>query len=143
MTLPIIKYGDPILRQKGEIVGEITPEIKNLVAHMFDTMYVNNGVGLSAHQVGKAIQLMVIDTKIHIPMVLINPTIKPLSEACMMIEGCLSFPDKQISISRPERIEVTALNLDGQSLTFECGEMLARVIQHEYDHLQGKLFIDY
>jgi peptide deformylase len=161
MKLPVVKYGHPVLRQKGARIEKITPEIEKLIADMFDTMYDAKGVGLAAQQVGKALQLTVIDIREAterpstleldgqpadptslMPLALINPEWKPVNEPAAGAEGCLSFPEIYADISRPETIDVTALNAQGEKIGFRCGGLLARAIQHEYDHLHGVLFID-
>jgi peptide deformylase len=161
MILEITKYGNPVLRQKGAPVEKITPEIKKLIADMFETMREKNGVGLAAQQVGRALQLTVIDVRDAkdrpstlelkgkpadmddiMPLVLINPEIKPLGEPAVSGEGCLSFPEIYAEISRPESVEVKALNEKGKPIEFRAGGLLARAIQHETDHLNGILFID-
>lgn len=161
MILPVTKYGNPVLRQKGARIEKITPEIKQLIADMFETMHENHGVGLAAQQVGHALQLTVIDvtdatdrpstleldgqpaevTKI-MPLVLINPEITPVSEPVKGNEGCLSFPEIFGEISRPETVDVRAMNEHGKIIQFRCGGLLARAVQHEADHLNGILFID-
>ena len=161
MILEIIKYGHPVLRQKGAAIEKITPEIKRLIADMFETMRDRHGVGLAAQQVGRAIQLTVIDvrevtdrpstlelkgepadpTEI-MPLVLINPVIKPFGEPVAAGEGCLSFPEIYAEVARPGEVEVTALNEKLKPIEFRAGGLLSRVIQHEMDHLNGILFID-
>lgn len=159
--LQVVKYGDPVLRQKGERVEKITPEIKELIAEMFETMKAARGVGLAAQQVGRALQLCIIDVReatdrpstleldgkeadpnAFMPLTLINPTFTTKGEPVEGPEGCLSFPEIYSDISRPPQIEVKATNEKGEPLHFKCGGLLARAIQHEYDHLQGILFID-
>lgn len=161
MILEIVKYGSPVLRQKGARIEKITPEIKQLIADMFETMKENNGVGLAAQQVGVAKQLAVIDVrevKEHpstlelagkpadvagfMPLVLINPEITPVSEPVLGGEGCLSFPEIFAEISRPETVDVKALDAKGKPIAFRCSGLLARSVQHETDHLNGILFID-
>jgi len=161
MVLPIVKYGDPALRQKGARIEKITPEIKELIANMFDTMKAARGVGLAAQQVGVALQLCVIDIRevtdrpstlelngkssdpnAFMPLALVNPTFKTFGDPVAGPEGCLSFPEIYADISRPPEIEVSASNEKGEPLEFRCGGLLARAIQHEHDHLQGILFID-
>src|SRR5258707_10730046 len=161
MILTVTKYGNPILRKKGEKIGAITPEIKKLVADMFDTMHASKGVGLAAQQVGHALQLTVIDVRgvtdrpstlelsgkvasvaDFMPLVLINPQFKPCGEPVAGPEGCLSFPEIYGDITRPESIDVTATNESGARLEFHCGGLLARAGQHEHDHLQGLLCSD-
>ncbi len=161
MILPVLKYGHPMLRQKGVRIERITPEIKKLVADMLETMRAARGVGLAAQQVGYALQLTVIDVceaterpstlhwhgqpaDVHafMPVVLLNPQLKPGGEPATGPEGCLSFPEMYADITRPESVNVKALNERGEWIAFRCGGLLSRAIQHEYDHLQGILFID-
>src|SRR3954463_14125895 len=161
MVLQVVHYGDPILRRKGARVEKITPEIKELIDDMFETMKAARGVGLAAQQVGRALQLCVIDIReitdrprtlklagkvsdpiSFMPLTLINPTFTQHGEAVAGPEGCLSFPEIYADIERPPEIDVTAQNEKGQMVRFYCGGLLARAIQHEYDHLQGILFID-
>ena len=161
MKLDIRKYGDPVLRQKGARIEKITPEIKKLVADMFDTMYDARGVGLAAQQVGHALQLTVIDVRgikdrpslmringktvdpeAHMPLVLINPELKLSGDAFTGPEGCLSFPEIFADITRPGEIEVSAVDEKGHKISFHAGGLLAKAVQHECDHLNGILFID-
>ena len=161
MILDVVKYGHPALRQKGGRIEKVTPEIKKLVADMFETMHVNHGIGLAAQQVGQALQLAVFDVREvkdrpslleldgkpadvneFMPLVLINPEIKPGGEPATGGEGCLSFPEIFAEITRPESVDVKALNQKGKPVEFRCGGLLARAIQHEVDHLNGILFID-
>ena len=161
MILEIVKYGQPVLRQKGARIETITPEIKKLIADMFETMEENHGVGLAAQQVGAAKQLTVIDVRAVtdrpstleldgqpadpadiMPLVLINPEVTPVGEPAMGGEGCLSFPEIFAEIARPESVAVKALNETGKVIEFRCGGLLARAVQHETDHLNGILFID-
>jgi peptide deformylase len=162
MILEIVKYGNPVLRQKGAKIESITPEIKKLIADMFETMEANHGVGLAAQQIGHALQLTVIDVRAAqkerpstleldgkpadiseiMPLTLINPVVTPVAEKAEGSEGCLSFPEIFGEINRPESVEVTALNEKGKPISFRCGGLLARAVQHETDHLNGILFID-
>lgn len=161
MILPVVKFGTPVLRQKGKKVESITPTIKKLVADMFETMYAYKGIGLAAQQVGMPIQLTVIDVRgvtdrpsslelggkpadVHafMPLVLMNPEITPIGPNVSGPEGCLSFPEIYADISRPDIVDVKALNEEGQALEFRCGGLLSRAVQHETDHLHGILFID-
>jgi peptide deformylase len=161
MILPVVKYGHPVLRQKGARIESITLEIKQLIADMFETMYAAKGIGLAAQQVGKALQLTVLDLRAVtdrpstlelkgkpaepdsiMPLVLINPEVKPLNDLVAGPEGCLSFPEMYAEISRPESVEVKALNAKGKVIEFRAGKLLARAVQHEVDHLNGILFID-
>src|SRR6516164_2979043 len=161
MILDIVKYGHPVLRQKGARIEHINAEIKKLAADMLETMHTNKGVGLAAQQIGRALQLTVLDvrdvkerpswleldgqpTEVNdfMPLILINPEIKPLGEVVVGGEGCLSFPEIFGDIPRPESVDVKALNEKGRPVEFRCGGLLARAIQHEVDHLNGILFID-
>ncbi|HEX9047748.1 MAG TPA: peptide deformylase [Verrucomicrobiae bacterium] len=161
MILDIVKYGHPVLRKKGERIESITPEIKKLIADMFETMEENHGVGLAAQQVGVAKQLTVIDIREVtdrpstlelngqpaepeeiMPLVLINPEVTPAGEEVKGGEGCLSFPEIFADIFRPGVVDVKALDANGQPIAFRCGGLLARAVQHEKDHLHGILFID-
>jgi peptide deformylase len=162
MILPIVKFGHPVLRQRGAAIEKITPEIKQLIADMFETMKASNGVGLAAQQVGRALQLTVIDVREVakdrpstlelkgqpadvaeiMPLVLINPEVTPVAEPASAGEGCLSFPEIFAEISRPESVDVKALNEKLKPIEFRAGGLLARAVQHETDHLNGILFID-
>lgn len=161
MILEIVKYGHPVLRQKGARIEGPTPALRQLIEDMFETMHEAHGVGLAAQQVGHALQLMVLDIRgvtdrpstvelggksvdpeSLMPLVLINPEFKPTSPEVKGPEGCLSFPELYADITRPEHIQVRALDAAGKPLEFTCGGLLAKAIQHEHDHLQGVLFID-
>ena len=161
MILPIIKYGHPVLRKKGERIETVTPEIKQLITDMFETMQASHGVGLAAQQIGRALQLTVIDVREvkdrpstlelkgkssdvadFMPLVLINPEVTPVGEPATGGEGCLSFPEIFAEIARPGSVDVRALNEKGKVIEFRCGGLLARAVQHETDHLNGILFID-
>jgi peptide deformylase len=161
MILDVVKYGHPVLRQKGALVEKVTPEVKKLIADMFETMNASHGVGLAAQQVGHALQLTVIDVREakdrpswleldgksadvneFMPLVLIDPELKPGGEPVAGGEGCLSFPEIFAEITRPESVTVRALDRKGKPVEFRCGGLLARVVQHEVDHLNGILFID-
>lgn len=161
MILPIVKYGHPVLRKKGARIEQITPEITKLIEDMFETMYDAAGVGLAAQQIGRALQLTVIDVRgvkdrpstleidgkpvdvaEHMPLVLINPQLNPAGNSVEGPEGCLSFPEIYEDISRPEFVEVSALDAKGKAIRFKAGGLLGRAVQHETDHLNGILFID-
>ena len=163
MPIAVVKYGTPVLRQKGARIDAFTPTLQQLSADMLETMYAYKGIGLAAQQVGVALQLTVIDVRgvtdrpsslevkgeavdvsTFMPLVLINPEVKPDREAGNATgpEGCLSFPEIFADITRPDVVDVKALDLHGQTLEFRCGGLLARVVQHETDHLHGILFID-
>ena len=162
MIRPIVHYDAPILRAKGKEVGAITPEVERLIADLFDTMSDAHGVGLAAQQIGVALQVAVIDItgvkerpsrmwidgdivnpEEHMPLVLINPVLKPVKAKITAHEGCLSFPDLVLDISRPQRVGVKTRTRDGGTLSFDAGGLLGRAVLHEVDHLHGKLFIDH
>lgn len=161
MILPIVQYGHPALRQKGAKIDRITPEISQLIQDMFQTMYDARGVGLAAQQVARALQVTVIDIRgvtdrpssmeidgqpvdvaSYMPLALINPEVRPVGPPVAGPEGCLSFPEIFADITRPETVDVTALNAEFAPVKFRCGGLLARAVQHETDHLHGILFID-
>jgi peptide deformylase len=142
-------------------VEKITPEIKKLVEDMFETMYAAKGVGLAAQQVGRALQLTVLDVRgatdrpstlemdgkeadvlALMPLVLINPEVEGVGDLVAGSEGCLSFPEIYGEIKRPGMAEVRAVNQAGEEVEFRCGGLLSRAIQHELDHINGILFID-
>ena len=161
MPLIVVRYGAPVLRQKGARIEGVTPGIKQLAADMLETMYLYKGIGLAAQQVGQPVQLTVIDVRevtdrpsslelagqsadvnAFMPLVLMNPEVKPVGPPATGPEGCLSFPEIYADITRPDVVDVKALNLEGKPIEFRCGGLLARVVQHELDHLHGILFID-
>ena len=161
MALEIVQYGHPALRQPGARVEQVTEDIRRFAADMIETMHGAHGVGLAAQQVGRPMQLFVLDVRgvtdrpstLEIggqavdpegamPMVLINPEVTPLGAPVSGPEGCLSFPEMYAEITRPESVEVKATNEKGEVLEFRCGGLLAKAVQHELDHLRGILFID-
>jgi peptide deformylase len=161
MILPILEYGDPILRAKGKPIDNIDDRIRELAANMIETMHAANGVGLAAQQVGEALQLTVLDVslvedrpstlkvdgkdvdpKAAMPLVLINPEIELHGAAETGVEGCLSFPEITGDIERANTVSVRAQTLEGGTIEIEATGFLARAIQHEGDHLNGILFID-
>jgi peptide deformylase len=161
MILPILQYGDPILRAKGKRIDEIDDRIRELAANMIETMHTAHGVGLAAQQIGEALQLTVLDIsavedrpstleldgneadpKGAMPLVLINPEIELHGETEIGVEGCLSFPEITGDIERAQSVTVRAQTLEGDTIQIEASGFLARVIQHEHDHLHGILFID-
>jgi peptide deformylase len=161
MILPILQYGDPILRAKGERIGKIDDRIRELAANMIETMRAAHGVGLAAQQIGEALQVTVldisavedrpsmlklsgkdVDPKSAMPIVLINPEIELRGEGEVGAEGCLSFPEITGDIERAQSVLVRAQTLEGEIFQIEASGLLARAIQHEHDHLHGILFID-
>ncbi|MDR2426266.1 MAG: peptide deformylase [Endomicrobium sp.] len=144
--LEIYKYGDKILRKKTESVVEINEEIKKLISDMFETMYAAPGVGLAASQIGILLRICVID--VHpdgksAPLAMINPEIIEGENKILAEEGCLSFPGLYEKVKRFERVTVEYMDLDGKRLRIKSEGFLAKAVQHEIDHLYGKLFIDY
>ena len=148
-VLPITVYGDKILRKKANKVTEVDLKTIELIKNMFDTMKNANGIGLAANQVGSDKSIFVVDisqvedyedTK---PIALINPKIIERSEKKVLIEeGCLSIPDVREEVRRPESITIVYHDTDLQEHTLEADGLMARVMQHEFDHLQGILFTD-
>lgn len=152
-VLPIVTYNDPVLREKAEPVKKNTDELKVLIDDMFETMYNSSGVGLAAPQVGKPLRVFVMDVDAITEetgepnmgaMVLINPEIKEKSgEDVKMEEGCLSIPDLRDDVVRPDQVTVEYTDRDFNRQTLTASGWVSRVIQHEYDHLEGVLFLDY
>jgi peptide deformylase len=141
--LDIRVLGDPILREETKEVGAITDDIRQLVKNMFETMYLAKGIGLAAPQVGRTERLAVIDVN-EKPFVIINPEIvEAAGKSAKAEEGCLSIPDVYGDVERPSHVRVRALDIDGKPFEVEATELLGRCLQHEIDHLHGKLFIDY
>ena len=153
MILEIVKFGHPALREPGQPLGPVTPEIRRLAADMLETMYAANGVGLAAQQVGRPLLLTVIDVRgsempwtmtpeLPMPLVLVNPRLSQLQGEETSVEGCLSIPDVSADIRRAARITVAAATLEGDQREFSCTGLLARAVQHEVDHLNGILFTE-
>ncbi|GAB6887382.1 peptide deformylase [Desulfothermus okinawensis JCM 13304] len=143
----IVCYPDPGLRVKTEEITTIDKEIKDLAEDMLDTMYENKGIGLAAPQIGVCKKIVTIDLsgsdKRENPMVLINPEIYEKEGDIEGEEGCLSFPGFRCNIKRAEKIKVRFLDLDGKEHDICAQNLLSVCIQHEIDHLHGKLIIDY
>lgn len=147
--LPVTLYGDKILRKKAEQVSDVDMETVKLITDMFDTMRNASGVGLAATQVGADKQIFIIDiSEIEgyedvKPMVFINPRFEEMSEEkVLMEEGCLSIPDVRADVWRPKKVTIVFQDTDMQEHRLEADEFLSRVLQHEFDHLQGVLFTD-
>lgn len=163
MKLEILTYPNPLLREVSEPVKEFGPELKKLAEDMLETMYDANGIGLAAPQVGKLIQMLVIDTrprdpensryenddqtdlerKVTQPLVLINPEIVKGEGKTTFDEGCLSVPSFFETVERFEKVEVKAFDVNGKEFRLVTDGLLAICIQHEMDHLAGTLFIDH
>ena len=162
MSLEIVHYNDPVLKRKGEKITEFGDSLASLCSQMVQTMHEAHGIGLAAQQVGRALQLCVVDLRgaeaefgwkldgasppleLIMPMVLANPkvTVARGTPAASSEEGCLSFPEIRGDIERAERITAKYQDETGVAHTLECTGLFARCIQHEVDHLNGVLFID-
>ena len=161
MSLPIVQYGDPILRQQCRNVEAIDDGLIALVAEMLETMADANGVGLAAPQIGRDLRLAVIDVshdpecvsylKVNgedaeladiMPLIFINPTLEYGQEKEIGFEGCLSIQGIRCEVRRPMDVKATLPQLDGSTLVLETDGLLARALQHEIDHLNGILFTD-
>jgi peptide deformylase len=140
--LRIHVLGSPFLRKETEPVVEVDDVLRSLIDDMFETMYAAKGIGLAAPQVGRIERVAVVDVDDQ-PLVMINPEIMREEGSIKGEEGCLSIPEIYGDVERSARVTVTALGRDGQPFTIEAGDLLSRCLQHEIDHLHGKLFIDY
>lgn len=139
--------GDRVLRQPAKRIAKVDADIRRLAKEMLQTMYSEQGIGLAAPQVAVNKQLIVVDCEpddaSHAPIVLINPVIKTYSrDVCVIQEGCLSIPGVYLDVTRPEAIEVSYKDEQGRPQSLKAAGLLARVIQHEMDHLNGVLFVD-
>ncbi|MDE1170420.1 MAG: peptide deformylase [Verrucomicrobium sp.] len=164
MILPLVHYPDPVLREKGKPVEKFDAKLHALIGDMLETMEASGGVGLAAQQIGRALQLAVVDVagiddedrpsglliegkavdvEEHMPLFLINPLLEKTKAKVDSGEGCLSFPGLRVEVPRSRRVVLSTHLADGTPVKMEATGFLAIVIQHEYDHLQGKLFIDY
>lgn len=152
MILNIKKYPDPVLREKCQELKEVTEEIKKIGQDMIETMIKNQGIGLAAPQVGELKRIIVVypikeraseEMLKTEPQIFINPKItKKSKETEIEEEGCLSFPGLFLKIKRPRGVEIEALNEKGEKVQIRAEGLLARIFQHEIDHLDGILFID-
>ena len=162
MIREIVHYDAPVLRAKGREVGAITPEIETLISDLLDSMRHVHGIGLAAQQIGVALQVAVIDItgvkerpskmwiegqpvdpELHMPLVMINPVLKPVKKKIVGHEGCLSFPGLTLDIARAQRVGVKTRTLKDGVFAFEAAGLLGRAVLHEVDHLHGRLFIDH
>jgi peptide deformylase len=160
MILDVKKLGSEVLREVAQPIAAITEEVRSLSAHMIETMYAENGIGLAAPQVGHSLRMFTIDVRIEdeevfaspgeahlisrMPLTLINPEIVEFSkDEEHFIEGCLSLPEINADVVRPVSIRLKAQILDGEMIDIECGGLMARCAQHEIDHLDGVLFSDH
>lgn len=143
--LPILEFPDPRLRTVAQPVERVDDALRQLIDDMFETMYAAPGIGLAATQVNVHKRLLVLDIseEKNAPLVFINPGFEPLGGRQEYLEGCLSVPGHFEDITRHDRIRVQALDRDGKPFELEADGLLSVCIQHEMDHLQGKLFVDY
>lgn len=142
----IVTYGDPILREVSEAVDVIDQQVKDLVSDLMDTLKKAQGLGLSAVQIGVLLRVFVVDLSVvditETFRVFINPEIIESTGEIEMEEGCLSFPGIYQKIVRPSTVKVRAIDLEGREFVLEAGGLAARAVLHEYDHLEGKLYIE-
>lgn len=143
--LQILHYPDERLRKVAKPVAEVNDAIRRIVDDMFETMYAEEGIGLAATQVDIHQRIIVIDVSENRDqsLVLVNPELLEKSGKTGIDEGCLSIPDQRGFVPRAEKVKVRALDRDGNSFELEADDLLAICIQHEMDHLVGKLFVDY
>jgi peptide deformylase len=151
MIYPIVMYGDPILRQRAKEIEKGT-DLKQLIDDMYETMHGASGIGLAAPQIGKGIRLFIVDGTVledepdmqDFKKVFINPQLlEELGTPWEYEEGCLSIPNIREKITRKEKLKIRYYDQDWNALEEEYDGMKARIIQHEYDHIEGKLFVDY
>lgn len=147
MKLPIVKYGDPVLTKRAEEVTEFDKHLHKLIDNMFETMYGAPGVGLAAPQVGILKRLFIMDCSggkdVKKKMALINPVIELEEGTQEGDEGCLSFPGIYVKVARPQRVTVRAQDINGSEFRLDVMDLEARCVEHETDHLDGELFIEY
>jgi peptide deformylase len=152
MKLPIIAYGDPILRKKASEIEPNHADLDTIIANMFETMYAAHGVGLAAPQVGLSIRLFIVDAKpfaedegnlTSFKKIFVNPQIlEETGDTSTFNEGCLSIPDIREDIERKQTVRISYLDEQGKPHEEIYTGIAARIIQHEYDHIEGKLFVD-
>lgn len=135
---------DPVLRLSARSVTQFSSELRRLAQDLIDTMHVNDGIGLAAPQIGWDVQVFVANPSQRKgrELVAVNPSVEPCSGRASILEGCLSLPDIWDRVRRPARVRLRALDVTGRPFTLEAEGLLAIVLQHEFDHLHGRLFID-
>ncbi|BBE16396.1 peptide deformylase [Aquipluma nitroreducens] len=151
MIYPVTVFGDPVLRKKAQPITKDFQDLKGFIQNMFDTMYNSDGVGLAAPQVGQAVRIFVIDSDVDdedelpgIKKAFINPEIVEKSgEEWVMNEGCLSLPEIREDVLRPETVKIKYVDEEFNEHIETYSGFTSRVIQHEYDHLEGVMFVDY
>ncbi|HEY0970434.1 MAG TPA: peptide deformylase [Gemmatimonadales bacterium] len=141
-VLDIHVLGSPVLREVTSPVAQVTDDVRRLIDDMFETMYAANGVGLAAPQVGRRERIAVIDVG-EGPIAIVNPEILTSSGSQRGEEGCLSIPEIFADVERAMHVTVRATSVEGEPFEVEGSELFARALQHEIDHLHGKLFLDY
>ena len=143
MIYEIKKYGDPVLRKIASEVNDIDDETRKILDDMVETMYATDGVGLAAPQIGKSMRMFVCDDGNGVVRKVINPIITPLTDEIQEYkEGCLSVPGIFKKVERPKKINIKYLDENGEAKEENVDGFLAIVMQHEYDHLEGKLFYE-
>jgi peptide deformylase len=141
--LPILHFGNPALRQKSKRVSSISESVQKLIDDMIETMHQANGAGLAAPQVGKLLRIITIEMPEEEPFVLINPEIIKKSGEREVTEGCLSYPGYRGEIKRADSVTCKGLDRQGKAIRIKTDGLLAQVLEHEIDHLNGVLYIDY
>ena len=140
-------YPDPVLRKRSKLIENIDSSVEHLVGEMGQVMYNHEGIGLAAPQVGESLRMIVVDVFGHLgernPQILLNPEILSSSESIAFEEGCLSLPEFTVEVERPRLIEVKYQDLDGSTVKIQAEDLFAVAIQHEMDHLEGKLLLDH
>jgi peptide deformylase len=146
MIRPILRYGDPILHHPAAPVDGLTAQTQRLIDDMIETMYAAPGIGLAAPQIGEPLRIFVVDLSVGRAsgdlIVLVNPEIAEHDGMQLETEGCLSLPGFEATVVRPARIVVRGLDREGRERRVEGTGLLARALQHELDHLEGRLFVD-
>ena len=140
--MEVLRFPNPVLRKKCEKVETVDEEIKKIVRDMAETMYAEDGIGLAAPQVGISKQIFVVDVDEEL-ITVINPEISVSGEKEIMEEGCLCLPKVSVEIERLSNAQVKGLDIEGKEILIEAGDLLARALQHETDHLNGMLIIDH
>ncbi len=145
--MSVVKYGDPVLTQRADEITKFDKQLHKLIDDMFDTMYAERGVGLAAPQIGVLKRLFVMDCsggkEKKQKVALLNPVIELEEGEQVGDEGCLSFPGIYVSVARPQRLIVSAQDLNGEPFQLDVMDLEARCVSHETDHLNGELFINY
>ncbi|MGC8500506.1 MAG: peptide deformylase [Leptospirillia bacterium] len=146
---PLVSHLDPLLRTPSQTVDPVSPEVRAAVRDLWETLATQKGVALAAPQIGLSLRLFVFDLKRPrekggppVRGLLVNPKVESRSGSLPVVEGCLSFPGLDLAIRRPERVVVSGYDLDGKKIVLEGGGLFARMVEHETDHLDGRLLPD-